>query len=57
MGMVDTGRLKGMTFEEGKKYVESNGEKLAEYKTFGEVPQGTIRVVLENGVIIKVIQP
>ncbi|MEH2026412.1 hypothetical protein [Nostoc sp.] len=57
MGMINTGFLIGMTFKEGKKYVEDNGEKLAEYKIYGEVAQGTIRVIVENGIIIEVIQP
>ncbi|MEH2252562.1 hypothetical protein [Nostoc sp.] len=57
MGMINTGFLIRMTFEEGKKYVEDNGGKLAEYKIYGEVPLGTIRVIIENGIIIEVIQP
>jgi hypothetical protein len=57
MGMINTGFLIGITFKEGKKYVEDNGGKLAEDKIYGEVPQGTIRVIVENEIIIKVIQP
>lgn len=55
--MINTSFLIGKTFEEGKKYVEDNGGKLAEYKIYGEVPQGIIRVIVENGMIIEVIQP